>query len=69
MSIVRPRRLTENEQRLQLRVEPHEWALFQLCRCPGVGTESDRWEEDLAELCTRFGADRERLERASREGD
>jgi hypothetical protein len=57
--------LTEVEQRQHLGVKPREWARFQLCRAP----VAEGWDPDLQEICTRFGADRERLGRALRAAD
>jgi hypothetical protein len=54
--------LTGPEQRQHLGVKPREWALFQLCRAP----VAEGWDPDLEAICTRFGADRGRLERALR---
>jgi hypothetical protein len=51
--------ITEVEQRRHLGVRAEDWAMFCLCRLP----ETD---EDLQVVCTRFGCDRERLERALR---
>jgi hypothetical protein len=54
--------LTEAEQRRHLGVRSQDWVMFCLCRLP----ETD---EDLRVVCTRFGCDPERLERAVRVGE
>src|SRR4051812_22259576 len=59
--------LTQKEQYTHLGVMSREWSLFQLCRSPEV--DPKRWAEVLDEICTRFGADREKLERVLRGGE
>jgi hypothetical protein len=55
-------RLTEAEQRRRLGVRVRDWTAFQLCGMPETA-------EDLDYIAMRFGADRERLERAVRTGE
>jgi hypothetical protein len=53
--------LTEHEQRRHLGVRVEDWVMLCLCRLPET-------EEDLQVVCTRFGADRERLGQVLRAG-
>jgi hypothetical protein len=57
--------ITEAEQRRHLGVRVQDWPMLCLCRMPAV----EQWDEDLDVICSRFGCDRERLERAVKAGE